>query len=297
MDRLPVIEPEETLQYLEKRFLFPPYITLAHMFKPPANWFMSPQVVPQYQLLYGVEGRAELKLDQHSYVIRNGDAYLVPPHTLRSLHPSAQEAYCGITVTFHFGSSRSPVDHLLGQHGYLGRLQDTAVLLLLLDLIQGIEQQTPASCMKAQGLLLQVLAELLGHKAPTCTALEEKNKIPVSIVHICNYMKEQYPSTIRLDTLCDMSGLSRNYLIRQFRETYGRTPLDYLTEIRMDKAKQLVINTRWSMSEIAEQVGYADVHSFSRMFKKRLGLSPSRFASMVRSSMDLASPLELSSEA
>ena len=58
-DKSPVLDPKETIPLLQDQFYYPPYITLAHMYKPPTGWFMIPQQISQYQLLYGVDGKAD----------------------------------------------------------------------------------------------------------------------------------------------------------------------------------------------------------------------------------------------
>lgn len=70
LDKLPVLSPEETIPLLQHQFYYPPYITLAHMYKPPAGWFMTEQEIMQYQLLYGVDGMAENIIDGTTYEIK-----------------------------------------------------------------------------------------------------------------------------------------------------------------------------------------------------------------------------------
>ncbi|MDQ0090168.1 AraC-like DNA-binding protein [Paenibacillus anaericanus] len=291
LDKLPVLSPEETIPLLQHQFYYPPYITLAHMYKPPAGWFMTEQEIMQYQLLYGVDGMAENIIDGTTYEIKKGDIYIIPPHAIRSLQPSKSDPYVGVTISFHFGLSESPLKSILGEDVYLGNDADGSLLGKLIQLIQAVQQQTIASGMLAQGLLLQIIYES-ANKRPLEETAVLKTKNNAKMVQICNYIKENYSSMIRMDTLSDMTGLSRNYIIRQFRKCYGTTPSDYLATIRIEKAKQLSIHTDLTISEIANRVGYADLHSFSRMFKKRMGISLSQFNATLISSLDIVSPLE-----
>ncbi|GGH28708.1 AraC family transcriptional regulator [Paenibacillus segetis] len=291
LDKLPVLSPEETLPLLQDQFYHPPYITLAHMYKPPAGWFMTEQEIMQYQLLYGVDGMAENIVDGVKYEIKKGDIYLIPPNAIRSLQPSKSAPYVGVTISFHFGLSQSPLESIIGEDLYLGNDAEGSLLGKLIQLIQAIQQQTIASSMLAQGLLLQIIYESATIR-PTEEPPKLNTKNNAKMVQICNYIKENYSSMIRLDTLSKMTGLSRNYIIRQFRRSYGATPSDYLVTIRIEKAKQLAIHTDLTISEIASRVGYTDLHSFSRMFKKRMGISLSQFNATLISSLDIVSPLE-----
>ncbi|GIP25836.1 AraC family transcriptional regulator [Paenibacillus sp. J23TS9] len=290
-DKLPVLSPEETIPLLQDQFYYPPYITLAHMYKPPTGWFMIPQVISQYQLLYGVDGSAESIVDGVKHPIGKGDIYIIRPDAVRSLQPSKHDPYVGITISFHFGVSKSPLQSLFENDYYRGQDPDGSLLGKLISLIQAIQQKKLTSNMLAQGLLLQILYEL-SNNIPVDETARQATKINAKMVKICNYIKENYSTAIRLDTLSKMTGLSRNYIIRQFRKCYGMTPSDYLATIRIEKAKQLALETDLSISEIANQVGYSELHSFSRMFKKRMGISLSQFNATLISSIDIVSPLE-----
>lgn len=291
-DKLPVLSPEETIPLLQDQFYYPPYITLAHMYKPPAGWFMIPQEISQYQLLYGVDGVADNMINDVKFPVEKGDIYIIRPHAVRSLQPSKHNPYVGITISFHFGRSKSPIDSMLRGRDYIrGHDSEGGLLGKLITLIQATQHQTLTNNMLAQGLLLQVLYELTDHNSVEGTE-KPTTKINAKMVKICNYIKENYNTTIRLDVLSEMTGLSRNYIIRQFRKCYGMTPSDYLAMIRIEKAKQLAHETDLSISEIANQVGYSELHSFSRMFKKRMGISLSQFNATLISSLDIVSPLE-----
>jgi AraC-like DNA-binding protein len=220
-----------------------------------------------------------------------GDIYIIRPGAVRSLQPSKRDPYVGITISFHFGLSKSPIEFMFGKDYIKGSDPDGSLLGKLIPLIQAIQQHSLTSNMLAQGLLLQILYYLANNHPVDGTA-KQTTKINAKMVKICNYIKENYSTTIRLDTLSEMTGLSRNYIIRQFRKCYGMTPSDYLATIRIEKAKQLALETDLSISEIANQVGYTELHSFSRMFKKRMGISLSQFNATLISSLDIVSPLE-----
>jgi len=294
LDQLPVLSPEETLPLLREQFYYPPYITFARMLKTPKNWTMVPQSVKQYHLMYGVAGFVENKVDGNDYTMRKGDVYLIPPNAILSQHHCPTDPFTGMIVNFHFGQSASPLETILGRGPYLGNDEDGSLHGKFLTLIHAIQKHNLSSNMLAQGLLLQIIYQF-AHNRPEleATALST-SKVNVKMVQICNYMKENYRQAIRLDTLSALTGLSRNYIIRQFRKCYGSTPADYLAMIRIEKAKQLATQTDLSITEIANLVGYADLHSFSRMFKKRMQMSLSQFNATVISSLDLESPAEKS---
>lgn len=64
---------------------------------------------------------------------------------------------------------------------------------------------------------------------------------------------------------------------RKFRKAYGVSPKEYLTSLRMNKAKEMLRTTNFEIKEIAASVGYRDQLYFSRLFSKKEGLSPSEY--------------------
>ena len=70
-------------------------------------------------------------------------------------------------------------------------------------------------------------------------------------------------------------GISFDYMRHCFKEEIGMTPLEYLTQIRIEQAKSYLINSNiYSISEIADMCGFSDQYYFSRVFKKTVGVSP-----------------------
>lgn len=80
-----------------------------------------------------------------------------------------------------------------------------------------------------------------------------------------------------LDELARRVGVSRTALAGKFREAMGDTPLNYLRTLRMQKAMHLLGSTDRLLDDVATQVGYTDAFSFSKVFKKVVGLPPREF--------------------
>lgn len=88
-----------------------------------------------------------------------------------------------------------------------------------------------------------------------------------------NYMQED----ISLNSLAEMVGMSPSYFSSIFSKEVGRTFVEYLTDLRMDKAKELLMCSSMKTSEIGHSVGYKDSHYFSYIFKKKQGCSPKEY--------------------
>ncbi|MBW4839464.1 MAG: helix-turn-helix transcriptional regulator, partial [Paenibacillaceae bacterium] len=71
--------------------------------------------------------------------------------------------------------------------------------------------------------------------------------------------------------------MTPTYLSMLFRANTGKTFIEHLTDIRIDKAKDMLRTTHYKNYEVAEKVGYQDSRYFSQIFKKKVGVSPSEY--------------------
>ncbi|WP_027092098.1 response regulator transcription factor [Cohnella thermotolerans] len=92
------------------------------------------------------------------------------------------------------------------------------------------------------------------------------------------YIHENYREEITLADLADKVYISRNYLSNIFKNTTGESFNTYLTRVRMEKAKELLMERRMLVYEVAESVGYKNVPYFSTLFKKFTGMNPTELA-------------------
>lgn len=98
-----------------------------------------------------------------------------------------------------------------------------------------------------------------------------------TISHIIQYLQDHLEEDISLNILADVFHLSAQYISQLFKKEIGVNFLAYLTSIRMEKAKKLLISTSLSIGEIAMQCGYGDYRVFTKTFKKMIGNTPSQF--------------------
>lgn len=91
------------------------------------------------------------------------------------------------------------------------------------------------------------------------------------------YLQSHYSEQVTLNEVAEFSYVSTYYISRMFKREMGINFVDYLNEIRIEKAKELLKDIKYKTYEVAESVGIPDAHYFSRLFKKHVGLTPTEY--------------------
>lgn len=118
--------------------------------------------------------------------------------------------------------------------------------------------------------LLELL--LSGEEVITETSTEEQ------ILDVIHYMAEHIQEDMKIDLLSEMAGMQPSTFSKRFKQLMGKSPIEYLSVLRLNKAKGLLITRDYrNMREIAQNSGFQDEFYFSKRFKQRQGVSPSRY--------------------
>ncbi len=102
------------------------------------------------------------------------------------------------------------------------------------------------------------------------------------IMEAKKYMQLHYQEALRLEDVSAVVGFNATYFSTFFKKETGMNFIDYLTELRIEKAKELLCQEEITINDAAETVGYQDLKHFSRLFKKKTGISPSDYRKMYR---------------
>lgn len=97
------------------------------------------------------------------------------------------------------------------------------------------------------------------------------------ISFVLQKMNKEYDKNFSLEEFAEMCNISRFHFLRIFKSLVGCTPIEYRNEIRLDHAKELLMDTDLSIEEISEKVGYSTSSYFCDAFKKKYKKSPSRY--------------------
>ena len=116
----------------------------------------------------------------------------------------------------------------------------------------------------------------------------QKNRIPPtlstdkSLEEMKKYIRSNFAYDLTLEFLASQVHLSREYLSRAFKQYTGQTISDFILDVRMKRAQQMLRNPRQSITDISAYCGYKTIGNFQRAFKKYTGISPSEYRKLFK---------------
>jgi AraC family transcriptional regulator len=136
-------------------------------------------------------------------------------------------------------------------------------------------QRDAASPLVIEGLVLEMLAEASRRQQAASEENTERFprwlKIAIEIIH------DRFSESLTLDEIAGAAGVHPVYLARAFRRHTGSTIGDYIRRLRVEYASRQILTTDASLLEIALTAGFSDQSHFSRIFKRRMGVTPAQY--------------------
>lgn len=225
------------------------------------------------------EGRTVI-IDDVEYSIKRGDVYIKKPgQTIRGL--GIQRS---VLLTLDFSGKQSKEHYSRNVEGNIQPRISSDLIDNLSCIISPFSEYTflpiYSELLKlafvdeaaAHNLVMELLYKL---NAEVCRQNFVKCKHKENVCdNALQYMKNNLEKQITLDELANIVGLDKNYFVRLFKNTYGKTPINVLIDLRMERASDLIENTNMTVSDIAETCGYNTVSYFISEYKKHFGITP-----------------------
>lgn len=127
---------------------------------------------------------------------------------------------------------------------------------------------------EASGYAYTFMMELMQYLEYGNSSLDE---LPIAIAKAVSFIDANYSKDLSLDDIVEVSEVSKYHFIRLFSKTMKKTPIQYVTKIRLEKAVELLHSTELSIQEIAQQTGFQSANYFSKVFKQYFSISPGKY--------------------
>ncbi|MBP3339508.1 MAG: AraC family transcriptional regulator [Lachnospiraceae bacterium] len=232
-----------------------------------------------YILHFVSDGKGIFKCDGVTYELTRGDVFLVKPDT--EVYYIADENNPWSYMWVGFNGIKAAA--YLEAAGLLGKVvttkcSNTPIIFSCIQQMIMYRQLTLANELKREAALLQILSIMMEEYKGTLPK-EERYDYPYQIYvdQAVDYIQRNFKSNIKVNDLASYIGIDRSYLTNIFKKVTTLSPQEYLMNYRMEQAKNMLSGSEMKIGEIAEKVGYHDQLTFSKMFKKFVGISPTEY--------------------
>lgn len=243
-----------------------------------------------FQIFYFVGGKGFLKCDKKTYDVVQGDISIINSRESHYLESQSDDfKFYLIRIDFRFLFS-DQVDRC--QMKYLSPLCENQIFFKHLirnddDILKCINSIIDEYFKSEIGYELAVKANLyslvvLLLRNYTDEFVTQKDKVFKinnfkTFYKVFDYIEENYNKKICTSELSNISHVSTCYFCRIFKYLTGKTSTEYINEVRLKKSIELLKKGNMNITEIAINCGFNDVNYFSRLFKKKYGISPTKF--------------------
>ncbi len=256
------------------------------------------------------DGQCQISCDGNSYDLKTGDIFFIPANHSYERR-SVENSLC--TMTYIHFSTQKPFEQTNAEklNDKLKQIKDKLDLEILsgelnLSYPNTIYIRNQTTVKDFEKLLLftydinlfsgrrQILCNLQSSTAlcnillmmsqQTIEALSinpdlrKSNFIPAKLRKAIGYIARHYSEQIKLDELAEYCNISKQQLIRYFKTSMNTTPINYITDYRLARAKELLFNQpHLSIKEISEELGFDNQRYFSRVFTKHNHETPTQY--------------------
>jgi AraC-like DNA-binding protein len=221
---------------------------------------------------YVISGEGTFYCGPNKFTVGAGQIFVIFPGTVIKYQASFTDPWHYAWIGFH-GDEAKEIFAQVGisvQRPVFTVHNETAALALLRNMpAEGNAALRHALTFKAN--LYAFMAILAENTEPN------KNSENVYISMAVKYIKAHYNEDITVEHLAAHVGIGRKYLYAIFKKALQLSPKDYILSYRMEQAKEFLLGSRLSVGSIACSVGYPDPLTFSKMFKRKIGLSPTEY--------------------
>lgn len=249
----------------------------------PVGWDSDLQTSDLYTLLIVTSGTGSLHIDDTTVFLKSDKCYLLPPgRRYRTVN--------GFDSSIRFYRLTFAAVQIGGQQVrtytgslFAGRLEMTAYPFSRLirqaeELCEGKDSDGDIESMNRHIRFQELLRFLLEHNLDSAQADNPTQSVESTI----RYMQNNYMHSMTVKQLAELARVPQWQYTPIFQELTGKKPLDYLTELRINRSKELLIHSNDPLREIAGRVGFADEYYFNRRFRQMTGVTPKQYAKFMK---------------
>jgi len=237
------------------------------------------RTLAEYQVVYITKGRGIFEMGGRTRVVVPGSVMIVFPGVRHFYKPEFEVGWTEYWVGF-----KGPYVDTLCRQGFLSPAKplfevglQNSLLGIYSQIFELVRDQRPLYQVRASSLVLTLIAEILAHERKVV----QYNHSEQLVEKARFLMEENIYGEINLNVIAGLLGVSTSHLNEVFKSYTAMTPYQYFISIKIRRAKDLLESGDLPIKEVAFRLGFDDPYYFSRLFRKKAGLPPSKWSSFV----------------
>ncbi|MFF2014607.1 AraC family transcriptional regulator [Paenibacillus sp. NPDC058177] len=236
-----------------------------------------------HELILVTGGNGQIKIGKKEFQIKEGMLFYIGSGVLQTIVLDADDPFCFMSVHFSYahvgfdediwtiGDAKSMLPLQKGQH-----LQD---YYQIEDAFKKLVESWNAKLPRYEFMTKTLFQQLLINIYQSTGKHHQNYATSLKVEKIITFMHQNINSRVTLGQLSDLVQLSPTYLSRTFKEITGYSIIEFFNKLKIDKAKEMILEGDRKIREVAQCLGFTDEFYFSRIFKKLEGISPSEYYS------------------
>lgn len=213
-----------------------------------------------YLLHFVVSGKGEFTADGITHQLKASDCFLIKPHELTTYQADEEHPWHYVWVGFECEKG----DLCLVEHRIIKSKRLGEIFRKLPEVAHMQSGREAYLCSKLWEIVALLSSDDITHENKT----QEYTRQAISCI------ETEYMMDISVAEIAARLNLDRSYFSTLFKKNTGVSPQQYLSDFRLNKAAQLMIEYDYTVTQAALSTGYPDVFNFSKMFKRKFGVSP-----------------------
>lgn len=231
----------------------------------------------EYALVIVLDGETEYRINEQTYLAQKNDLLLFSPKIMRSGKTSPNNPWSFITVLFCMELNEH-AQQFFNKSIHIWKKTNDSFRKLFTEVRRSWISKDPLFEVKCNMLVTEILYKLVSSDLPYKNTPHIKKLERARMV-----IQENFRNDLSVEELARSVGMSNSYFRRLFLEVYGYSPMQYIVNLRIENAQDLLLSQEVNVTEAAQLSGFNDIYYFSRLFKKKTGITPS---ALIKSASD-----------
>lgn len=226
-----------------------------------------------FHYIYVIKGVGNITIDGKIYEFKSKQMYLISPKIRHSFYNTGTSELVTFEMKFdlldaHFTDKVMKLPDVID-------VRNTPIQ----SIMKNIHREIHNGAEDCKEIITMNMHEIFIHmqRAYDTFKIDDSPDNQKVMLDVIEYIGANLDKELNLQELADVVSFDKIYFLKKFKKLTGITPMEYIRNVRMEKAKELLVYSDMNITQVAECVGFRSIHHFSNCFSKYTGMTPSKF--------------------